>query len=185
MAKERNKRKILNEEGHAIHRNSPRTIRQPTRYVAQPNDNTRKNCAEAVRGTENKTYKMTVKSTGADPPDTIKQILKSKINPGEIKVGIRTFKSFSGGVLIETNSEAEIEILGKEIQAKCGRELEAHVHSLRKPRLIILSVPEYISTTNIEDSILRQNPELNLKKDVSLPSSLTSQRISTVMLWWT
>ena len=132
--------------------------------MAPPNVNTSKNYAEAVRGTQNKSYKLTVKSTGADPPDTIKQILKSKINPGEIKVDIRTFKSFSGGVLIETNSKEEIEILGKEMHKKCGRDLEAHVHSLRKPRLIILNVPEDISTTNIEDSILRQNPELNLQK---------------------
>jgi hypothetical protein len=35
---------------------------------------------------------------------------------------------------------------------------------LRKPRLIILNVPEDISTTNIEDAILRQNPELNLRE---------------------
>ena len=142
----------------------PEPFGEPTRYVALPNVNTRKNYAEAVQGTKNKTYKITVKSTGAHPPDAIKQILKTKLNPGEIKVGIRTFKSFSGGVLIETNSKEEIKILGKEIQEKCGKELEAHVHSSRKPTLIILNVPEDISTTNIEDSILRQNPELNLKE---------------------
>ena len=137
---------------------------EPTRYEALSKGNMRKNYAEAVKGVKNKTHKITVKSTGAHPPDTIKQILRTKINPGEIKVGIRTFKSFSGGVIIETNSKEEIEILSKEIQEKCGRDLEAHIHSLRKPRLIILNVPEEISTTNIEDSILRQNPELNLKE---------------------
>jgi hypothetical protein len=47
------------------------------------------------------------------------------------------------------NSKEEIEVLDKEIQAKCGGELEAHVHSLRKPRLIIMNMPEDISTTNI------------------------------------
>ena len=35
---------------------------------------------------------------------------------------------------------------------------------LTVPRLIILNVPEDISTSNIEDSILRQNPELNLRE---------------------
>jgi hypothetical protein len=35
---------------------------------------------------------------------------------------------------------------------------------LRKPRLIILNVPEDISTTKTEDSILKQNPGLCLKK---------------------
>jgi hypothetical protein len=46
-----------------------------------------------------------------------KQILKTKINPGEINVGVNTFKSYNRGVLIETNSKEEIEVLDKEIQA--------------------------------------------------------------------
>lgn len=109
--------------------------------------------------------KMKVKSRSAHPPDTIKQILKTKINPGEINVGVvNTFKAFNGGVLIEMNSKEEIEVLEKEIQAKCGDKLEAHVHMLRKPRLIILNVPDDILTTNIEDSILKRNPDLYLKK---------------------
>jgi len=107
---------------------------------------------------------MTIKSRGAHPPEKIKQILKNKINPGEINVSVNTFKTLSGGVLIETDSKEEIEVLDKEIQSKCGDDLEVHVHSLRKPRIIILNVPEDITTTNIEDTILRQNPELNLQK---------------------
>ena len=39
-----------------------------------------------------------------------------------------------------------------------------NVHTLRKPRLIILSIPEDISITNIEDTILMQNPDLRLRK---------------------
>ena len=62
------------------------------------------------------------------------------------------------------NSKEQIEALGKEIQAKCGGDLEINIHTLRKPRLIPLNVPEDISTTNIEDSILMQNPDLNLRK---------------------
>jgi len=42
--------------------------------------------------------------------------------------------------------------------------LEAHIHRLRKPRVIILNVPEEINTANIEDTINRQNPNLNLEK---------------------
>jgi hypothetical protein len=58
----------------------PEPFGEPTRYVVLPNVKTRKNYAEAVQGNKKKTYKMTVKSTGAHPPDTIKQIPKSKIN---------------------------------------------------------------------------------------------------------
>jgi len=79
-------------------------------------------------------------------------------------VGINTFKTLnSGRVLIETNSKEEIKALEEEIQAKCGGDLEINIHTLRKPRLILLNVPEDIPTTNIEDSILMQNPDLKLR----------------------
>ena len=64
------------------------------------------------------------------------------------------------------NSKEETDILGKEIQRKCGKELEVHIRSLRKPRLIILNVPDDTTTSSIEDSILRQNPELNLREGI-------------------
>ena len=79
-------------------------------------------------------------------------------------MGVNTLKSVNGTMLIETNSIDEIESLGKEIQTKCGDELEAHIHRLRKPRIIILNVPEEINIANIEDAIIRQNPNLNLAK---------------------
>jgi hypothetical protein len=45
-------------------------------------------------------------------PERIKDLLKAKINPTEIKVGINTFKSLKRSkVLIETNSKEEIEAL--------------------------------------------------------------------------
>jgi hypothetical protein len=51
---------------------------EPTRYVALHNVKIRKKYAEAVQGNKNKTYKMTVRSTGAHLPDIIIPILKSK-----------------------------------------------------------------------------------------------------------
>ena len=130
------------------------------RHVALPINNSRRNYAEIVQSPKVKSFKMTIKSRDTHPPEKFKQILKNKINLGEIKVGVNTFKPLSEGVLIETKSKEEIEVLEKEIQVKCGDELDVHVHSLRKPRIIILNVPEDIRTENIEDTILRQNPEL-------------------------
>jgi len=118
--------------------------------------------ATAVREPKVTGFKLTVKSRSEQPPDSIKQKLKANINPSEINVGVKTFKSCNGGVIMETNSKEEIETLDKEIRAKCGNELEVRVHTRRKPRLIILNVPEHISTNNIEDTIIRQNPDLNL-----------------------
>jgi len=49
-----------------------------TRYVALPNSNRRRNYAEAVQRTKGKTFKTTIKSRGAHPPEKIKQILKTR-----------------------------------------------------------------------------------------------------------
>jgi hypothetical protein len=57
--------------------------------------------------------------------------------------------------------------LEKDINAKCG-DLVANIHTLRKPRLIFLNIPEDISTTKLEDTLLAQNPDLNLKKKETL-----------------
>ena len=149
---------------------TPSTVTSPEltdvalRHVALPTEKTSKSYATAVRETKATAFKMTVKSRGEHTPDSIKQMLKANINPGDIKVGVKTFKSCNRGVIIGTNSKEEIEALDQEIRAKCGEELEVRVHTRRKPRLIIINVPEGISTNNIEDTIIRQNPELNLQK---------------------
>ena len=39
------------------------------------------------------------------------------------------------------------------------------VQKLRNPRLVIYDIPEDITTQNIEDTIIAQNPELNLNKE--------------------
>jgi hypothetical protein len=43
-------------------------------------------------------------------------------------------------------------------------DMEVNIHTLRKPRLIILNIPEEISTTKLEYTLLAQNPGLNFKK---------------------
>ena len=97
--------------------------------------------------------------------ERIKGLLKSQISPAEIKVGINTFKSLKNGkVLTETNSKEEIEALEKDMNAKCGGKLEVNVHNLRKSRLVFLNIPEDISTGNLEDTLIAQNPGLDLIK---------------------
>ena len=90
-----------------------------------------------------KLFQLTVKTTSNQPPETIKEILKSKKNPTEIKVGINTFKLLKKGpVLIETNSKEEIEKLENEINSKMRRGIgskhqqteEAETRDLQYPR---------------------------------------------------
>ena len=67
-----------------------------------------------------KRFKLMVKSRDNHTLETIKKLLKTKINPTEIKVGINTFKSLKNGrVIIETNNKERIEVLEKDINAKC------------------------------------------------------------------
>ena len=65
--------------------------------------------SEAQGGEKNLTrFKLTIKSKENQSSETIKGLLKSEINPTEIKVGINSFKSLKNGkVLIETNSKEE------------------------------------------------------------------------------
>ena len=93
-----------------------------------------------------------------------KGLLKSKINPTEIKVGINSLKSLKDGrVLIVTGSKEEAEILTRNIRDKCGEKLEAKVQKPRDPRLKIRNIPEEISIENIQKTLLAQNPDLGLK----------------------
>jgi len=54
--------------------------------------------------------------------------------------------------------------LTKDINEKCGDKLTVSVRKLRNRRLVIYDIPEDITTENIEDTIIAQNPELNLNK---------------------
>jgi hypothetical protein len=110
-------------------------------------------------------YKLTVTSKESKSMDIIKDILKSNINPTEIKVGINSLKSFNNGkVQIETGKKEGIDKLTRDIYEKCGDKLEVSVQRLRNPRLVTYNIPEDITTQNIEDIIIAQNPELKLNK---------------------
>jgi hypothetical protein len=50
-----------------------------------------------------------------------------------------------------------------DINTKCGEELEAILHRQRNPRLVIRIIPEDITTSNVEETPIKQNPGLCLK----------------------
>jgi len=112
--------------------------------------------------TYTKKFKLTVKSNEHLPTDTIKDLLKTKINPIEIKVGINSFKSLKKWeVLIETKSKEELEALQKNINDKCEGKPKANIFKLRNPRLVII-IPEEISIGNVQDIPLAQNKNISL-----------------------
>ena len=112
---------------------APKLTGEGEQEVALPSCNRNRQYASVFRESKPKRYKMTVKARSVLPTEEIKQLLKTKINPGEIKVGVISMKLLQGGVLIDTNTIEEMEVLGKEIQTKCGRELETHTQIKKTP----------------------------------------------------
>ena len=111
--------------------------------------------SEALRGKVKHTHHIfTVSSNESKSADTIKEILKSNINPTEIKVGINALKTLRNGkVQIEAQNK-DIDKLTKDINEKCGDKLTVSVRKLRNPRLVIYDIPEDITIQNIEDKII-------------------------------
>jgi hypothetical protein len=86
------------------------------------------NYSGVLTGRKGKLRKLMVKSKHPLPPESIKQIQKTCMNPTELKVAINNIKSFKDGrVLIESSSNREIEILNTHIRSKCGEQLEVRI----------------------------------------------------------
>jgi hypothetical protein len=80
-------------------------------------------------------------------------------------VEINNFKALRNGkILIGRNTKEEMETLGKVINTKCRDKLETHIHKLRSPSLAVFNIPDDIYTDNFEDTLMAQNPDLNLAK---------------------
>ena len=102
--------------------------------------------------------------------DTVKEMLRTQINPAEIKVGIESVKTLRDGrVQIETGSVQEAETLTNSIKNKLGDKIETHIQRPRKPRLKTMNIPEEISTDNIEDTIMAQYTEIDTGKGEIIP----------------
>jgi hypothetical protein len=162
-----------------IGNNIPETSRDPVRApycqldrtVSPPGGGKVMLYSEAVEGrTRQKKYKLTVKSKDNQTAEKIKEMLKSNINPTEIKVGIGSLKTLRDGrVQIETGSIQEAETLTNNIKDKLGDKMETNIQRPRKPRLKIHNIPEDISTDNIEDTLIAQNPDLGIEKGEIVP----------------
>jgi hypothetical protein len=137
-------------------------LNQTAKGVAPSGGERAKLYSEALGGeTKQKSFKITITSKDNQSAEMTKGLLKSKINPTEIKVGVNSLKSLKDGrIIIVTGSKEEAEILTKNIREKCGDKLEAKAQKPRDPRLKIQNIPEEISIENIEETLLAQNPVL-------------------------
>ena len=65
---------------------TPTIAEEQAQRVAIPTRQMTRQYAAVMRDTKPKRYKMTIRSKKAHPPEEIQQLLKTKINPGDIKV---------------------------------------------------------------------------------------------------
>ena len=138
------------------------TPRSGERQVPASERGRRKLFADVLKGESSRRYTLSLKAKSNNQTvEQIKSQIKREINPTEIKVGIKAFKTLRDrGILIETGSEEEINALSSAISAKLGDQLEIVKHKLRKPRIIIYNVSEDITTDNVTDIIKAQNTEI-------------------------
>ena len=131
--------------------------------VLSHNRGIQKSYSEVLVGKSEKLFKMILKSKQNESSEKTKQLIKTNINPMEMKVGINSFKSLrEGRVLIQTSSKEDLEKLRSSITNKCGEHVEVHMPKLRNPRLIIYNIPEDISAENAAARIIEQNSDLGL-----------------------
>jgi len=122
---------------------------------------------------EQKTFRLTVKSKGSHSIEHMKALVKTRVNPVEMKIGITTFKGLRNGrLLIETQNKNETDVLSKTINEMCGEELEASTPRRRNPRLIIYNVPDELNIENAKELIMTQNSELCIGKEDVTPRYL-------------
>ena len=170
-------RKIQNLE----HKHADETI-HPTKPTNAERSRIKPTYAEASRATrtektEPKSFKLTVKSKTNHSTEHMKTLIKSKVNPATMKVGIKSFKTLrNGNIQIETPSKSDTELMCKTINEKCGMELEAQPLRRRKPRMIVFNVPDELKIEEAERAVLDQNAELELKKDDLVPRFIFTDR---------
>ena len=138
-------------------------------FVALP-PTQKRNYAAVVGGTQPKSFKLIVKSKNNQSTEYMRTLLKTKVNPVELKVGINSLKNLKNGhLLIESGNKSEAKIICQNINSKCGGELEANISVKRNSRIIIFNTPTEITMENAVEALTTQNEQLENGKEVMRP----------------
>jgi len=79
-------------------------------------------------------YKLFVKSKNNQSVEYTRTLLKSKVDPTQLKVGINALKTLKNGqILIESDNKSDLEEVNKRISEACGEELEGYISTLKNP----------------------------------------------------
>jgi hypothetical protein len=129
---------------------------------------------------DNKMYKLFVKCKNNQSAEYTRTLLKSKVNPTQMKVRIGALKTLKNRQLImESEKKSELEEVCKKINEVCREEGESYMPALKNPRIIVFYVPEDISLENVAQAIVLQNSEWNLNENEIKPNSCLKTGKST------
>ena len=79
-------------------------------------------------------YKLFVKAKNNQTAEYIRTLLKSKVNPTQMKVEIRPLKTLKNvQLLIESNKKSELEEICKKINSVCWVQLESNMTKNKFP----------------------------------------------------
>jgi len=114
---------------------------------------------------EQKTFNLTVKIKSGHGIEHMKTLVKTKVNPVDMKIRIVTLQGLGNErLLIEIHNTQEIDALSKTINEMCGEELEASSPRRTNPGLIIYNVSDELNIENANELIMKQNSELCIEK---------------------
>jgi len=125
-------------------------------------------------------FKLTVTTKRTHTPDEVQNLLKENVKLTDINVGVQSLKTLRDGrVIIEVGSKKEMELLEEGIRERCGEELETNVQKPRKPRLVILNIPNEINMDNAEETLIKQNTEINIQEGNIVPKFIYTTKRGT------
>jgi len=79
-------------------------------------------------------YKLFVKAKNNQSAEYIRTLLKAKLNPTQMKVGIRVHKTLKCvQLLVEWDKKRELKEVCKKINEVCGEELESYMAAIKFP----------------------------------------------------
>ena len=117
--------------------------------------------SDVLAGRQENKFTLSLRTKDNRTPEEIIKLLKEKVKPLELKVGITSLKKLKDGrVLIEASSKTDINIMGNKIREECAETMAGNMQTLRKPRMIIINTPIEKNPVNILETLTRQNPEL-------------------------
>jgi len=116
-ASSRDSTKIKLDTSTERERELPKTV---SKQVLPTRNHPQKLYFEIVVGREERKFQLKVKSKDSKTAEEIRSLLKTKVNPTEIKVGITSIRPLKDGrLIIEAGSKNEIEKLEENIGEKC------------------------------------------------------------------